>query len=280
MSIKATDSFAHSITSAFAQQYTLAELMIVAAAEAFRDDGEVLATGIGVLPRLAASLAMKTFNPDLMMTDSEAYVLSEPNPISGRTSHEGQKQETWMGFSRIFDNVWSGKRHAMVGPSQIDKYGQSNISALGGTHAKPKIQMLGARGFPGNSISHANSFFVPSHNTRVFVEGECDMVCSIGYNPARLPKGYQLDDIDIRLVITDLCVMDWNGPYHMLRLVSVHPGITVQQVLDNTGFEIHVPADVPTTPAPTVGQLEILRELDPANWRAKQLKDNPPGNRG
>ncbi|MDH4041494.1 MAG: ketoacid CoA transferase, partial [Gammaproteobacteria bacterium] len=47
-------------------EYTLAELCIVAAAEAFRDDGEVLATGIGVVPRLAASLAMKTFNPDLM----------------------------------------------------------------------------------------------------------------------------------------------------------------------------------------------------------------------
>ncbi len=265
---------------AFAKEYSLAELMIVAAAEAFRHDGEVLATGIGVLPRLAASLAMKSFNPDLMMTDSEAFLLSEPNPVSGRSSHEGQKQETWMGFSRIFDNVWSGKRHAMVGPSQIDKYGQANISALGGTHDKPKTQMLGARGFPGNSISHANSFFVPSHNSRVFMDGECDVVCSIGYNPARLPKGYVLDDIDIRLVITDLCVMDWKGPYHMLRLVSVHPGVTVQQVLDNTGFEIHVPADVPVTPAPTVAQLDILRQLDPANLRSKQIKDNPPGNRG
>ncbi|HEX4940241.1 MAG TPA: ketoacid CoA transferase, partial [Candidatus Kapabacteria bacterium] len=175
-----------------ATQYSLAELMIVAGAEALRHDGEVLATGIGVLPRLAASLAMKTFNPDLMMTDSEAFILSEPNPVSGRSSHEGQKQESWMGFSRIFDNVWSGKRHAIVGPSQIDRYGQTNISALGGSYDKPKSQMLGVRGFPGNSISHANSFFVPAHSKRVFVEGECDVVCSIGYNPQRLPKGYAL----------------------------------------------------------------------------------------
>jgi len=262
-----------------ATDYTLAELMIVAGAEAFRNDGEVLATGIGVLPRLAASLAMKTFNQDLMMTDSEAYLLSEPNPISGRTSHEGQKSETWMGFSRIFDNVWSGKRHAMIGPTQVDKYGQANISALGGSYDQPKIMMLGVRGLPGNSISHANSFFVPSHNTRVFVDGECDLVNSIGYNPERLPKGYSMDDIDIRIILTDLCVLNFTGPNNSIAIQSVHPGITVEQVQEATGFELHVPSDVPVTPAPTEEQLAIIRELDPADWRSKQLKDNPPGDR-
>ncbi|MCL1037979.1 ketoacid CoA transferase [Shewanella submarina] len=260
-------------------QYSLAELMICAAAEAFREDGEVLATGIGVIPRLAASLAMKTFNSDLMMTDSEAYLLSEPNPIGNRGDDFVQANETWMGFSRIFDNVWSGKRHAMVGPTQIDKYGQANISALGSDYHKPKVQMLGVRGFPGNSISHGNSFFVPSHNKRVFVEGECDMVASIGYNPERLPKGYSLDDIDIRLVITDLCVMDWKGPNHSLRLLSLHPGVTLEQVKENTGFELSIPDTVAVTPAPTAEQLAIIAQLDPHNIRAKQLKDNPPGDR-
>lgn len=262
-----------------AKDYSLAELMIVAAAEAFRNDGEVLATGIGVIPRLGASLAMKTFNPDLMMTDSEAYLLSEPNPISGRSSHEGQKSETWMGFKRIFDNVWSGKRHAMVGPTQVDKYGQANISALGGDYRQPKIQMLGVRGLPGNSISHANSLFVPSHNTRVFVEGECDLVNSIGYNPERLPKGYELSDVDIRIILTDLCVLDFSGPNFQIAIKSLHPGVTVEQVVENTGFELHIPDNIPTTPAPTEEQLEIIRQLDPKDVRAKQLKDNPPGDR-
>ncbi len=259
--------------------YTLAELLICASSDAFRNDGEVLATGIGLIPRLAASLAMKTSNTDLMMTDSEAWLLSEPNPVSGRKPGQTQKAETWMGFSRIFDNVWSGKRHAMVGPTQIDQYGQANISCIGGTYDQPKVQMLGVRGFPGNSISHANSFFVPSHNSRVFVKGECDMVASIGYNPERLPKGYSLDDIDIRRVITDLCVMDFNGPNHQLQLVSLHPGITAEQVVESTGFDISVPDTVPTTVAPTQAQLDIIAELDPLNFRSKQLKDNPPGDR-
>ncbi|HEY9034377.1 MAG TPA: ketoacid CoA transferase [Pseudomonadales bacterium] len=262
-----------------AKEYSLAELMIVAGAEAFRHDGEVLATGIGLLPRLAASLAMKTFNPDLMMTDSEAFLLSEPNPVSGRSSHEGQKAETWMGFTRIFDNVWSGKRHAMIGPTQVDKYGQANISAIGGSYEQPKIQMLGVRGLPGNSICHANSFFVPSHNKKVFVEGECDIVNSIGYNPARLTRGRSLDEVDIRIILTDLCVMDFGGPDYQVRLVSLHPGITAEQVQENTGFAIFIPDNVPVTAAPTEEQLAIIQQLDPQNWRSKQLKDNPPGNR-
>ena len=262
-----------------AKEFSLAELMICAGAEAFRNDGEVLATGIGMIPRLAASLAMKTFNPDLMMTDSEAFVLSEPNPVGNRPDDFVQKNETWMGFSRIFDNVWSGKRHAMVGPTQIDRFGQANISALGGTYEQPKVQMLGVRGFPGNSISHANSFFVPSHNSRVFVAGECDMVASIGYNPDRLPKGYSLEDVDIRSVITNLCVMDWQGPDHQLRLVSLHPGVTVEEVQENTGFDVYIPDQVAETAAPTEEQLQILKQLDPQNLRARQLKDNPPGRR-
>ena len=128
-----------------ATDYTLAELCIVAASKAFENDGEVLATGIGVIPRLAASLAMKTSNPDLMMTDSEAWMLSEPNPLGVRGDDFVQANESWMGFSRIFDNVWSGKRHAMLGPTQIDCFGQSNTSALGGTYEQPKVMMLSIR---------------------------------------------------------------------------------------------------------------------------------------
>lgn len=260
-----------------ATTFSLAELMICAASQAFANDGEVLATGIGVIPRLAASLAMSTTNPDLMMTDSEAYMLSKPNPLGKRAADHVQANESWIGFARIFDNVWSGYRHAMIGPTQIDRFGQCNISAIGSDYRAPKVQMLGVRGLPGNSISHANSFFVPSHNKKVFLDGECDVVCSIGFNPERLPKGYQLDDIDIRLVITDLCVMDWNGPNHSLRVISLHPGVTFAQVQENTSFELAKIDNLGETAHPTSEQLAIIRALDPHNQRAYQLKDNPPG---
>ncbi|NKI17707.1 ketoacid CoA transferase [Spongiibacter sp. KMU-166] len=258
-------------------EYSLAELMICANASAYDNDGEVLVTGIGVLPRIAASLAMLSNNTDIMMTDSEAWLLSEPNPIGPRPADFRQKNETWMGFSRIFDNVWSGKRHLTGGPTQIDRFAQANISALGSDYRQPKVQMLGVRGFPGNSICHANSYLVPQHSTRVFVEGECDVVCTIGFNPERLPKGYSFDEIDVRQVYTNLGVFDFRGPDRQMQIVSLHPGVTVEEVQANTGFPVHVPDTIVETAPPTEAQLEIIRRIDPHNLRSKQLKDNPPG---
>ncbi|HMZ01115.1 MAG TPA: ketoacid CoA transferase [Piscinibacter sp.] len=249
---------------------TLVDTLICAAAQAWKDDGEVLATGIGLVPRLAASLAKLTVNPDLMMTDSEAWLVSEPVPVGPRGDYR-IKREAHMGFARIFDNVWGGKRHAMVGPTQIDRYGQANISMIGSDYRRPRTQMLGVRGYPGNSINHANSFFVPNHSPKVFVEGEVDMVCSAGYNPGRLARGWSLDEIDIRLVVTQLCVMDFGGPDHQLRLRSLHPGVGIDQVRQATGFEIHVGDDVGTTPAPTEAQLALLARLDPHGLRASAL---------
>jgi len=257
--------------------YSLAELLICAASECWRDDGEVLATGIGVIPRLAASLSMLSSNRELLMTDSEAFMVAEPVPLGPRNGYQ-PKCDSWMGFSRIFDNVWGGKRHALVGPTQIDRFGQANISCIG-DYAKPKVQMLGVRGFPGNSISHANSFFVPSHNRRVFVEGEVDMVASVGYNPARLARGWSLEEIDLRLIVTDLCVLDFQGPARQLRIRSLHPGVSAAEVQASTGFPLHIPGAIPTTAAPSAEQLALIRQLDPHNLRAKQLKDNPPGER-
>ncbi len=257
--------------------FSLAELMVCAASRIFADDGEVLVTGIGLLPRLAASLAMRTCNPDMMMTDSQSFMLSAPNPVSGMANHQHQANENWMGFARIFDNVWSGQRHALVGPSQVDRYGQSNISALGGTYQSPKVQLLGVRGFPGNSISHGNSFFVPQHTTRTFVSGECDVVCSVGYNPQRLPRGYAFSDIDVRSVITNLAVMDFNGPDKQMRIVSLHPGVSLEEVQDNTGFDLAVAEELAETPPPSAEQLDVIRALDPKDLRSRQLKNNPPG---
>jgi glutaconate CoA-transferase subunit B len=249
---------------------SLVDRIICAAARAWQHDGEVLATGIGIVPRLAASLCMASLNTDLMMTDSEAWLVSEPVPVGPRGEYQ-IKRETWMGFSRIFDNVWGGRRHAMVGPTQIDRFGQANISMVGDDYRRPKVQMLGVRGFPGNSISHANSFFVPNHNRKVFVAGEVDMVASIGYNPQRLPRGYTLDEIDIRQVITNLCVMDFGGPDHQLQLRSLHPGVSVADVQEATGFALHVPDTIDETAAPGAAELDTLARLDPRNLRAAAL---------
>ena len=255
---------------------SLAELLIVAASECWRGNGEILATGIGPLPRIGASLAKLTHTPELMMTDGEAYLVEEPVPLGGRPAGEGPMRSGWMTYGRVFELLWSGRRHAMLGPTQIDRYGQTNLSALG-PYEKPKVQMLGVRGLPGNSVSHANSFFFPSHDKRAFVAGEVDMVCSAGFNPAKWPGGKLPKRLpDLRYVLTDLCVMDFKGPDHGLRVVSLHPGVTFEQVQEATGFPLARADKLATTPLPTDEQLAVIRKVDPKNIRALQLKGNPP----
>lgn len=259
-----------SVAEVTAPDTTLVDTLICAAARAWQADGEVLATGIGIVPRLAASLCKLSLNPDLMMTDSEAWLVQEPVPIGPRGGYQ-MRRESHMGFARIFDNVWGGKRHAMVGPTQIDRFGQANISMIGADYARPKSMMLGVRGFPGNSINHANSFFVPNHSPKVFTAGEVDMVASAGYNPARLARGWSLDEIDIRLIVTNLAVLDFGGPQHQMRLVSLHAGVTAEQVQAATGFDLHIPADVPQTAAPSSEELALIARLDPHGLRASVL---------
>lgn len=257
--------------------YSLAELIITTAAEAWRHDGEILATGITALPRLAASLAKVTCNPALQTTDGECWYTSQPVPPGPRNGHVPEI-EGLANYERVFSTLWSGKRHAMVAPVQIDRFGQTNISVIG-SHDRPRAAMLGVRGFPGNSVHHPNSFFFPSHTTRAFVPGEVDYVCSAGYNPARYRNGVAPAKLDLRLIVTDLAVLDFEGPAHAIRVRSLHPGISFEQVQDNTGFALIRPAHIPLTPEPTARQLAIIASLDPNQVRGTVLQGDPPGNR-
>ena len=257
---------------------SLAELCIFACSEAFRNNGEIIATGVGPVPRLAASLAKLTHTPELMMTDGEAYLVEQPVPLGPR-GYDGRKPAGYLPFSRFFDAaVWTGRRHAMVTPTQIDQFGQINLSQLGGTHRQPKTQMLGVRGFPGNTIYHPNSFFFPSHTARVFVAGEVDMVSGVGYNPAKRVPGGNYSAVDLRTIVTNLCVMDFGGPDHAVRVVSLHPGVTFAEVQESTGFGL-IDAVSGETPLPDAAALEIIARLDPHNIRASVIKDNPSARR-
>ncbi|QTS87681.1 ketoacid CoA transferase [Ectopseudomonas khazarica] len=258
-----------------AKEFSLAELLIVAASEAWRGNGEVLASGLGVLPRLGASLAKLTHSPELLMTDSECFLVEEPIPLGPRGEHV-PKYSGYMGFERVFECVWGGRRHAMIGPTQVDRFGQSNLSVVGPDYHQPKIAMLGVRGLPGNSINHRNSFFLPSHSLRALVH-EVDMVSGVGLDPARWPPGMNRTLMALGIVLSDLCVMDFNGPDNAAQVLSLHPGVSFEQVQENTGFPLREAPNMGETPHPTEEQLALIRRLDPHDLRSKQLKGNPPG---
>lgn len=254
---------------------TLVDLCIVACSEAFRGNGEIVATGVGPVPRVAAGLAKLTHTPELMMTDGEAYLVEQPVPLGPR-KYDDRKPAGYLPFSRFFDSaVWSGRRHAMVTPTQLDRFGQINLSYMGGTYDKPKTQMLGVRGFPGNTIYHPNSFFFPAHGPRVFVP-QVDMISGVGYNPAKRVAGGNFSGVNLRRIVTNLCVMDFGGPENAIRVISLHPGVTFEDVQAATGFELCQAENVETTRLPTAEELAVIASLDPHNVRASVIKDNPP----
>jgi acyl CoA:acetate/3-ketoacid CoA transferase beta subunit len=244
--------------------YALHELCVVACAEAWRGDGEILASPIGALPSVAARLAKATFAPDLLLTDGVASL------VTGYAAASGRVVEGWMPYRAVFDTVWSGRRHVMMGASQIDRFGNQNISCIG-DHARPKVQLVGMRGAPGNTINHPTSYWIAAHSTRVFVP-KVDVVCGVGYDrAAKLGEAARFHGL--RRVVTNLAVLDFDTPDHSMRLVSCHPGVSVDVVARATGFPLVVPAHVATTRAPTPEELRLIREIiDPEGTAAKELE--------
>jgi glutaconate CoA-transferase subunit B len=111
------------------------------------------------------------------------------------------------------------------------------------------------------------------------VKGEVEFVCSAGYNPTRWLGGKQPLGLDLRIILTDLAVLDFGGPDHAIRVRSLHPGISFEQVQENTGFPLLRAEVIPTTPPPSAEQLAIIAQLDPKGVRKTVLKGDPPGDR-
>jgi acyl CoA:acetate/3-ketoacid CoA transferase beta subunit len=254
---------------------------VVACAEAWRGDGAILASPMGVIPALGARLARQTFAPDLLMTDGEAFLIDEAGNVEG-----------WLPYRQVFAMVAAGRRHVMMGAAQIDRFGNQNISCIG-DWARPKAQLLGVRGAPGNTVNHAVSYWVPRHSRRVFVE-HVDMVCGVGYHRgssgvrdqgewgpgaphAESPStASQQSEPDLRVVVTNLAVLDFLTPDHAMRVRSVHPGVELADVLNETGFELVVPDDVAVSRAPSAAEFDLIRRLDPDRTRDKEVPRSTP----
>jgi len=229
---------------------TRAEVCVVACAEAWRGDGAILASPMGLIPSLGARLARLTFAPDLLLTDGEAYLLDRDG-----------RREGWLPYAQVFTMLAAGRRHVMMGAAQIDRFGNQNISCIG-DWKRPKVQLLGVRGAPGNTVNHPVSYWIPRHSPRVFVE-HVDMVCGVGYD-----RGAH----ELRLVVTNLAVLDFQTPERTMRLRSVHPGVEVADVVAATGFRLAVPDQVPMTRRPTDDELGLIRtRLDPDGAREREL---------
>jgi acyl CoA:acetate/3-ketoacid CoA transferase beta subunit len=249
--------------------FTRAEVCAVAVAEAFRGDGEVLASSFGTVPAVGARLAKATFEPDLLMTDGIASLLVQPLPVSGAADAE-PVTEAWMPFASVFDLLWNGRRHVVMVASQIDAFGNQNFACIG-PHAKPKAQLLGMRGAPGNTICHRTSYWVPNHSPKVFVE-QVDCVSGVGYDRAAALGPASSRFHHVHRVVSNLGVFDFETPERRMRLRSLHPGVSAEEVVAQTGFELVVDPNTERTRAPTAAELRWIREvIDPEGLADKEV---------
>lgn len=243
---------------------TRAEYCAVACAEIFAGAGEIFASPMTPMATVGARLARLTTEPDLLVSDGEYRFLGQTPQLGKTVDFEG-----WIPFPRVFDVLQSGKRHVVMGANQIDKYGNQNLSAFGELQ-KPTRQMFGVRGAPGNTINHATSYWVGKHSSRVFTE-KVDIVCGVGYDQ------YEQGDPAFRYhhlhrVVTNLGVFDFGGTGHAMRALSLHPGVTADDVAANTGFEIEGLADAGVTRDPSAEELRLIREvIDPRGIRNREV---------
>jgi len=244
--------------------YTFDELMSVCISRQVRN-GEVLAQGINT-PLVMAGfiLARETHAPDVRFASAIGQSLCRDWAPLG----VGRIEDLWLGKAQIhfgfvaaaLDVLPRYNPKEFFRPAQVDAAGNFNNIAFGRDYAHPRMRLPGSGGIPDvTPYSDHVYLYVPRHSRVTFVE-RVDFVSGLGHSPER-KRGRGPN-----YLITDLGQFDWaNG---RMRLTSVHPGVTVEQVRKKTGFTLEIAPDVHETPPPTAEELRLLREvIDPLGVR-------------
>lgn len=223
-------------------------------------DGEVAIMGANsLLPLAAARLAQLTHAPNLtILAGASGGVNSLVEPlVPSSGDYSNLVAEAVLDFREVLMLQMSGRTGVFfAGGLQIDRRGSCNLSAVG-PHERPTLRGPGSAGLPWAQRSRRTILYATSHTRSVFVP-RVDFVSAPGW----VEDGDQVESTGPSMVVTALAVLDFT-PGGEMRLVSVHPGSTVEEVRDNTGFELAVPEDgVAVTPEPSPAEMEILRSLD------------------
>jgi len=250
------------------QEYSRTELMICVAARLF-EDGATAFIGTGI-PMLAAMLANKTVAPNLVPVfefGGMGAILEElPRAVGeARTFHKGLQAA---GICDIMETAQRGFiDYGFLGGAQIDPYGNLNSTVIG-EHDHPKARLPGSGGANDVGSFCWRTIAIMQHDKRRFVP-TVDFVTTPGYltgpgsrDEAGLPKG-----TGPLYVVSTLAVMDYEPDSKRMRLKATHPGVSVKDVVTNTGFELIVPDKVEINAPPSAEELRLLRqEIDPEKF--------------
>ena len=247
------------------EEFTTSELMAVCGSRQIKN-GDVVFIGTG-LPLIAAMLAKKTHAPRAKIVYEAGFIDSNAKDIalSIADSRLGYRASAAIGLIETLGLMLQGGHVdvGFVGAAQIDEYGNINTTYIG-TFENPTVRLPGSGG--GNDIiSSAKRFVViMMHEKRKMVK-KLDYLTSPGFldGPGAREKAGLMGG-GPSLVVTNLCQMDFDPDTKRIRLATVHPGVSVQQVLENSGFDLIVPENVQTTELPTPEELTLLRGIDPS----------------
>jgi glutaconate CoA-transferase subunit B len=245
-----------------AQTYTPTEMMTIAAARALNND-DVCFVGIGA-PSAACNLARLTHAPNIVLIYESGTIETKPNvlPLS---IGDGELCETALftvSVPEMFRYWLQGGRitTGFLGGAQIDRFANLNTTVVG-PYDKPKVRLPGGGGAPEIATNCGRIFITMSHSKRAFVE-KLDFVTSLGHGKGGDDRRkYGVTTEGPTKVITDLCVFEPDPKSKELTVVSLHAGVTREQVIEATGWKVRFADKVVETPAPTEKELTVLRAL-------------------
>lgn len=243
-------------------EYTSAEMMTVTAAKAL-ENGMTCFVGIG-LPSEAANLARLTHAPDVVLIYESGTLQTKPDvlPLSIGDGELCESALTTVSVPEMFRYWLQGGKIdvGFLGTAQIDRYCNLNTTLIGDYQA-PKVRLPGGGGAPEIATCAGEVFITLKHSKRTFVD-QVDFITTLGFGrDGKARDGVPNIGRGPTRVITDLCVMKPDPETRELVVVSLHPGVTVEQVQDATGWDIRFAEQLDTTPMPSANELEVLRDL-------------------
>jgi len=249
--------------------YSASEMMTVAAARALGND-DICFVGIG-LPSAACNLARLTHAPRLALVYESGTIETKPTvlPLSIGDGELCETALTTVSVPEMFQYWLQGGRISVgfLGGAQVDRFGNLNSTVIG-SYDKPKVRLPGSGGATEIATGCQRIYIVMRHNPRAFVP-KLDFMTTLGHGPT----GVERRELGVKtegpvLIVTDLCTLTPHTDTREFEVVSLHPGITQEQVRSATGWDVRFCDTVVETQAPTTNELETLRDLNARTARA------------
>lgn len=248
------------------RDFTIKELNAAFLSRQIRD-GERAMVGANLpVPRAGILLAHLHHGPNMIVMLAHTRTNLFHEPVLANFSlitdwRQARWAESYYIHNEVFDAFDKITDVFAVGALQIDPFGNSNLIGIGNDYKRLKFRGPGGVGTPSAATDLSRYYlYVPSHDTRIFVE-KCDFVSAFGWGEG----GKHRETLGFpgggpQYCITPLCIMDFEPATKRMRLHSLHPGASVDQVVKNTGFELIIPDEIPITEPPTPDELRLLRE--------------------